>query len=114
MPTIPAIFKLVAANSYFISLRSRLRSRYASSDKSDSSKKSSRSKAYPGNKNSNESEPYIGLVNNGANHVGTRPAIKTHIEHVAWPERLDEPGINMLVEIEMSSTNKTLQESGKE
>ncbi|KAL9002677.1 MAG: hypothetical protein Q9188_004403, partial [Gyalolechia gomerana] len=66
MPTIPAFSKLIAHNPLFLSLRTRLRSLYALSNRSKPSTTSSKRKAaFPSNKASEEFEPYIQLVESG-------------------------------------------------
>ena len=105
MPATPAIVKLIKANTYFVTLQSRLLSRYKSSNKSKSSSNmSSRRKVFPGQRELNEYEPYIELVDSRKIHVASHPASNTYIEHVAQRERPSGSGINMLVDLEVAST----------
>ena len=103
MPAIPAILHLIVSNSYFTTLRSRLLPPYPSSSKSYSSQGSSPRRVFPGKKCSNESEPYIELVDAGRDPLGTRSATKSQIQHVARPDLPTNSGINMSVELEISS-----------
>ncbi|MCJ1462834.1 hypothetical protein MMC07_001437 [Pseudocyphellaria aurata] len=114
MPAIPAISHMIKTNGYIMALQSRLRSRYASSDKSSSSSNQpSGRKPYPGDQNSDEADGYIGLVRNGADHVDTPSGIKTHIEHVGRRGPLDNRSISMFVELEMTSTRTSRRESSE-
>ncbi|KAL9010749.1 MAG: hypothetical protein Q9173_004343 [Seirophora scorigena] len=117
MPAIPAISKLIVDNGTFISLRSRLRSLYALSNRSKSSDGTgvSRRKAFPGGSgrsntkdSSNEFEPYIQLVDGD----GRSSTTKTHIRHTPRAEPQTDPGIHKSVELEVSSRAKTVQSQG--
>lgn len=110
MPAIPAISKLVTANSYFVTLRSWLLSRISSSNKSKSSNASSRRKSFPGSKDPTDYAPYVELIDSKMAHIGNRPATKTHIQHVTGTELPSNSGINMSVDMEVSSMQNTPRE----
>lgn len=106
MPSIPIISSLIASNSYFATLRSWLVPPYTSSSKSKSTPGSFRRKVFPGNKGSEEHEPYIKLVDGCKDYISTYSTTKTQIQHVARPDLPINSGINVSVELEVSSTRK--------
>ena len=106
MPAIPAMSLLIASNSHFATLRLWALPPYSTSSKSKPSQASFRRKIFPNHGVAEEHEPYMELVDSGKQYIGTRSATKTQIQHVARTDLPIDSGINVSVELEVSSTKR--------
>lgn len=106
MPAIPAMSLLIVSNSHFATLRLWALPPYTASSKSKSSQASFRRKSFPGNRVAEKHKPYTELVDNGKQYIGIRSETKTQIQHVSRPHLPTHSGINVSVELEVSSTEQ--------
>lgn len=106
MPAVPAMVVLIVSNCHLAALRLWALRPYTISSKSKPSQVLVRRKIFPGNRIAEEHEPYMELIDSGKQYIGTRSATKTQIEHVARPDLPSDSGINVSVELEISSTKR--------
>ena len=107
MPAIPAMLLLIASNSQFAKLRLWVLPSYATSCKYKPSQASCPRKVFSSHGVAKEHEPYMELIDSSKQYVGTRPATKTQIQHVARTDLPSDSGINVSVELEVLSTKRT-------
>lgn len=106
MLAIPAMLLLIASNSYFATLRLWALPTYTTSSKSKASQALFRRKIFPSHGIAEKQEPYMELVDSGKQYISTRSATKTQIQHVARADLPSDSGINVSVELQVSSTKR--------